>query len=197
MFIKSKSIVVAAVSSIVVSAALVFTLIGYYMYIELKIRDDEKTSIDSLRKVQSQIFSKQIDVSQLTCAIEKSDGGRGRPTIRGIIKNGSTRDIYDIVLKVKFLDVSGASLYEVIFRPLEPTYGTNPIGHISQSHLLGYSRKNALKAKESNAFKRVILNSPKEILSFLDTRKGQRPASLKKSRAWTGSYAWEVISVSL
>jgi len=196
MFIKPKSIVVSIVSSIVVSAVLVFTFIGYYMYIELKARDDEKTSLDLLRKVKSQIFSKYIEISKLTCAIEKSvQAGRGRPAIRGIIKNRGPIGLYDIVLRVKFLDSKGASLYEVIFHPLEPTYGTNPIGHITQSYLLGY-KKGILNANSTNAFRYVIPNCPKEIAdSFLALNKGQISTQPKKARGWEGSLTWEVISV--
>src|SRR3989338_2389949 len=107
MLIKKKSFLVVVLSSIVIFSVLIFTLIGYYMYIELRARDDEKIAQDAIKKIGSRILSKYVAASGLSCALEASGAMKGRVVLKGSLINRSRRDLYNIVLKVKFIDARG------------------------------------------------------------------------------------------
>ena len=197
MFIKSKSLIVVTLSSVVISSVMIFTLIGYYMYIELKERENERVCLDSIKKIQAKIFSKYVEISQLSCEIETSGPLKGRPTITGVIRNLSARRLYNIVLKVKFLDSEKASIYEVVFQPLEPTFGIDQLGPMTMSYLAG-SQKNFLEANASKIFKRLVPNCPRELFgSVPQSRKGKKKTLQKKIGQWSSGLTSEVMSVSL
>lgn len=195
-FIKPKSMIVAIVSSIVISAVLMSTLIGYYMYVELRARDEEKAAVDFMRSAQSRIFSKYVDVSQLSSEIASSGPLKGKPVIKGIVSNRSARRLSAIVVKVKFLDVGEASIYEVVFQPLEPAFGIDQLGPMTMSYLTGASR-NALEANSSRAFKHIIQRCPRELFHLLSQKKGKEKTPPRRMRQWSGGLVAEVISVGL
>jgi hypothetical protein len=196
MFIKPKSLIVVILSSVVISSVLIFTLIGYYMYIELKERDVEKACSDSIKKMQARIFSKHIEISQLSCEMGTSGPLKGKAVISGVVKNSSGRRLASIVIKVKFLDTEGASMYEVMSQPLEPTFGLDQLGSLTRAYLAP-SQRNFLEPNSSRAFKRIIPNCPQEILRTLaPSRKGKKSATKRRSQ-WSGQLTAEVMSVSL
>ncbi len=197
MLIKPKSLIVIFLSSIVISSVLIFTLIGYYMYIELKERDTEKARADSIKKIQAKIFSKYIEIAQLSGEIETSGPLKGRPSIAGVIKNTSARPLCNILLKVKFLDTKKASIYEVVFQPLEPTFGIDQLGSMTMSYLAG-PPKNFLEPNSSKVFKRLVPNCPRELFKpVAESAKGKKGKTQKRLSQWSGGLAAEVVSVSL
>ncbi len=199
MLIKRKSLIVVVLSTIVISTVLACTLIGYYMYLELKEREDERACSNSIKKLEAKIFSKYVDIKGLSYGIEPSGPLKGKPTIKGIIKNRSTRQLYNIILKVKFLDEDGASIYEVIFQPQEPVFGINQLGVMTKAYLTGPQKNMVLEANYSIAFKRTVPNCPKELLQASGSSKRAKsgPAPSKKIGRWSGRLTAEVISLSL
>jgi len=197
MLIKRKSLIVVALSTIVITAALTSTLIGYYMYLELKGREDERASSEAIKRLQAKIFSKYVDIVGLSYGIEASGPLKGKPTIKGVVANRSTRRLYNVILKVKFLDKDGAPMYEVIFQPQEPAFRIDQLGAMTKAYLTG-PKKNYLEADSSSAFKRVIPNCPKELLKGADS--GKRPKNFPASKRlgrWSGRLIAEVISLNL
>ncbi len=197
MLIKRKSIIVVALSAVVISVALTSTLIGYYVYLEIKGREDERGSSDAIKRLEAKIFSKYVDIGGLSYGIEPSGALRGKPVIKGVIANRSTRRLYDIVLNVKFIDEDGASIYEVIFQAQEPAFGIDQLGVMTRAYLTG-SQKSYLEANSSSAFKRIVPNCPTELLKAAGSGKGGKDeAASKKTTRWSGKLTAEVISLGL
>ena len=110
--IKKKSLVVALISSFVISLVLVMTLIGYAVYLELKDEELKQSYNIMLEKVNARVYSKYIEIARLSAAIEPSGALKGQPVVEGILRNRGYRDILDIILRVKFLEIGRASCRE-------------------------------------------------------------------------------------
>jgi len=186
MLIKKKSLIVALVSSFVIASVLVLTLVGYVAYTELKGEELRRAYQGLLQKINAKVYSKYIEIANLDAEIEPQGVLRGKPVIAGLIRNQGNRGVSNILVKVKFLDADGAMLYEVIFRPQEPSLGTQ----FSIPYLTGYS-KVVLKPGSELPFKRILVNCPVEILNELKTGRG----FTKVSGRWSGKFASEILSI--
>jgi hypothetical protein len=197
MLIKPKSLVVVALSSIVIVGVIISTLVGYYMYVELKETENAKVCSETIRKLQARIFAKDIDIADLSFGMESAGSLKDRPVIKGVVRNRSARRVYNVLLKVRFLDAGGSSAYEVIFHPLEPTFGIDQIGSITMSYLKG-PKRDSLEAGSSKTFKRIMPNFPRELLSSSRVvRKDKKSKISKRTYQWPGRLDWEVVSLNL
>lgn len=197
MLIKPKSLVVVALSSVVIAGVLVSTLIGYYMYVELKETENSKVCMDAIRKLQARIFAKDIEASGLSFGMDQAGPLAGRPVIKGVVRNRSARRVYNILLRVKFIDAGGTSVYEVVFHPLEPTFGIDQLGSITLSYLKGPQR-NSIEPASSKTFKRIMPNFPKELLIPAPAgKKDKKDRSSGRAYQWSGRLEWEVVNLNL
>ncbi len=191
MIIKKKSLIVALISSIVISSVLVLTLVGYVMYIELKGEEFKRSYVELLRKANAKFYSKYVEVSKLSAALVGTGALRGRPIIEGLVKNTGYKDIADLLMKVKFLDRDGAVIYEVVFHPQEPSLGSASLTQGLAIPYLSSPSRLIIKYNDSMPFKKILTNCPKEILEEL--KKG---AGFAKSRGrWSGTLSFEVLSL--
>jgi hypothetical protein len=186
MLIKQKSLVVAVVSSFVISLVLVFTLIGYLVYIELKGEEFNASYERLLQKVNARFYSKYIVFEKLAAGIEGAGVLKDKAVIEGSIKNCGYKDITDMLIKVAFTDKDGAVLYEAVFRPQEPSLGGAVISYINYP-LLKSERKAVLKNGGTLSFKKILTNCPAEITRSL-------AASAKGRSGWTGGISAEIVS---
>ncbi|MDD5495551.1 MAG: hypothetical protein PHP46_00445 [Candidatus Omnitrophica bacterium] len=191
IIIKQKSLIVAMVSSFVILLVLVFTLLGYLIYIELSGEDFKRTYEEMLRKVNARVYSGNIDIQRLTAKIEKTGPLKGKPIIEGELKNKGPKEISDILIKVKFLDKDGAIIYETVFHPQEPSLGTSGLGSVSIPYFSGSSRL-TLKTGGSFPFKRVLNNCPGEIMETLQDTSGYA----KGAPRWSGKLTFEVSAIA-
>jgi len=189
--IKKKSLVVALISSFVISLVLVMTLIGYAVYLELKDEELKQSYNIMLEKVNARVYSKYIEIARLSAAIEPSGALKGQPVVEGILRNRGYRDILDIILRVKFLDQDGAIMYEVIFHPQEPALGSSILTQVAIPYLSEAS-KTQIRPEGSLPFKRILAGCPPEILSGL---KNDRPSG-KSTLRWSGRLDYDVLSVT-
>src|SRR3989338_3423967 len=137
MIIKQKSLLVALISSFVVALSLIFTLVGYLVYVELKGEEFRRTYGILLAKANAKAYSRHIDIPNLSAGINNKGPLKGKPVIEGTLKNDGPKDISDILIKVKFLDRDSAILYDVTFHPQEPPLGTSILPQVSIPYLSG------------------------------------------------------------
>lgn len=191
MLIKRKSLIVGLVSSIVIALVLIMTLIGYFIYLELKSGEFDRVYQELLEKAKARVYSKHLDIFALDARIENTGALKGKPIIEGAITNSGSREVVNLVLKIKFMDRDSASIYELIAHPQEPTLGSNTF---TISHLYGYTHPiDALKPGQTLKFKKVITSCPTEI--FVELREGEKPK--KSFGRWSGKLTSEVVSLDL
>jgi hypothetical protein len=101
--------------------------------------------------------------------VKSEDSGplKGYPVLEGSIKNNGTRTVADILLRARLLDKSGASMYEVVFRPQEPSLGRSGLAEISIPYI-NHSNRTAVKPGSSMPFKKILRECPKEIMGELE-----------------------------
>jgi hypothetical protein len=187
MLIKKKSLVVAIISSFIISVVLILTLAGYLVYLELKDKELESTYQQLLQKVNAKLYSRHIEISGLTAAVENTGTLKGKPVVEGNLKNKGYREVADILMLVRFLDKDGAVLYEVVFHPQEPSLGASNMTQLALPYISSHP-KTSIKQGDSFSFKKILANCPKEIASELKGRDHQG--------AWSGKLDAEIISVS-
>ena len=190
--IKPKSALVVILSSAVIASALIFSLIGYYVYSELREQKSAIACAETLKKLQARMLIKRVALSELSCEVETSGPLKGATVIKGVVTNSSGRPLHSIVVKVKFLDASGASIYEALLQPLEPTFGLHQLGSATMSYLTGMPT-NFLAPNISKTFKSIIRNYPKGLLA----PPAARPSLRAKKSRWSGRLLGEVISVGI
>ena len=191
MLIKRKSLIVALVSGFVVSLVLVLTLIGYLAYIELKDEEFKRSYNELLEKANAKVHSKRIDISKLTARMETAGALKGKPIIEGVIKNNGTKNITDLLISVKFLDRDGATIYEEVLHPQDPSLGGSELPIISIPYLSATPRI-ILRPGEHLPFKKILSNCPQEIVMVLGENKG----AAKDAGKWSGRLTFEVLSMS-
>ena len=111
MIIKRKSLVVALISSFVITIVLIVTLAGYFIYIEYKGEEFRKQYQQLLGKVKAGVYSKYITIEGLDAKIENTGALKGKPVIEGVITNKGGKDALNLAIKVGFLDKDGAVIY--------------------------------------------------------------------------------------
>lgn len=172
MLIKKKSLVVALVSSVVIALVLILTLVGYYIYLELKAEEFRRHYQELLGKAKAKVYSKYIEVESLDARIENTGALKGKPIIEGVVINKGTRDVFDLAVAVNFLDKDSAVIYETELMVLEPALGSTPLAYVNIPYLYN-SPKTILKPGERSTFKKVLAGCPTEI--FLELREGEKP----------------------
>ncbi len=191
MLIKKKSLIVALVSSFVISAVLVSTFIGYVIYIEIKGEEFKRSYEVLLQRANAKVYSKYLDASKLEARIEIAGALKGKAVIEGVIKNKGQKNITDLLVKVNFLDRDGAVIYEVTLHPQEPSLGSSGLTQVTIPYLSVHT-KIILKPDETLPFKRILFNCPKEIRGELKKEMG----FAKGAGKWSGKFSFEVLAVN-
>ena len=190
MLIKRKSLIVSFVSSFVIALVLVLTLVGYFVYLEFKGEEFKRHYQDILERTKGRVYSKHVDISGLDARIENTGPLKGKPVIEGIVINKGSKPIFDLAIKVDFLDKDNAVIYEALLRPQEPALGATSISYVSIPYLYT-PPKAVLKPGEKAAFKKIITNCPTEV--FVDLREGEKPK--KAFGKWSGKLISQPVSL--
>ena len=184
--IKQKSLIVALISSFIIALVLVLTLIGYLVYIELKGEEFRRSYQVLLQKANAKVYSKYIEIPDLSAKIENAGALKGKPVIEGILKNKGSRNISSVLVKVKFLDRDGAILYDVSFHPQDPSLGTSVLPQVSIPYLLSPART-PIKPDGAFPFKIILASCPLEIITALKKGAGY----VKGPARWSGKLVFE------
>jgi hypothetical protein len=194
VIIKRKSLIVGLVSSVVIALVLIMTLVGYFIYLELRSREFGRVYQELLEKAKAKVYSRHLDIFGLDARIENTGALKGKPIIEGAVTNKGSREIVNLVLKLNFLDRDSASIYELTAHPQEPALGSTVFTHGTISHLYSYSHPiDSLKPGQTLKFKKIITSCPTEI--FVELREGEKPT--KSFGRWSGKLTSEVISLDL
>lgn len=187
MILKKKSLIVAIISSFVICGSLILTLAGYLVYLELKDKELQSAYQQLLKNVNAKFYSRHIEISGLTAAIENTGTLKGKPVVEGVLKNKGYREVADILMLIRFLDKDGAVLYEVVFHPQEPSLGASNLTQIALPYISVHP-KTSIKPGATFPFKKILTNCPKEIASELnrEARQGE----------WSGKLDADIISIS-
>jgi len=192
MLIKKKSLIVAFVSAVVISIVMVINLIGYMLYLEMKDDESERRYRSDLQKVNAKLYAKYIEIARLGASFESAGALNGRPVLEGIIRNDGYRDIKDIAVKVRFLDRDGAVIYDVSFRPQEPSLGSyDDIAQVSIPHLAVHPLS-VIRPETSLPFKKVLTGCPTDILEDMKAGSG----TSGNRGGWSGRFDYEILSVT-
>ena len=190
MLIKKKSLVVALVSSLVIALVLILTLAGYFIYLEFKGEEFKRYYQELLSKAKARVYSKYIEVEKLDARIENTGVLKGKPIIEGVVTNKSGKDIFNLAVRISFLDKDNAVIYEAEIRPQEPALGSSGIARVNIPYLYAPART-VLKPNQPFIFKKIISGCPTEI--FLELREGQTPK--KAFGKWSGKLTSEIASL--
>ncbi len=192
IIIKAKSLIVSVISSLVIAAVLVLTLVGYLVYIEFKGEEFRRIYEAQLQKISARVYGKYIDIQRLNAKIEDSGALKGKPVVEGVLINKGRRPLANILIKVKFLDTDGTVIYDTVFRPQEPALAvsTTPLDIIP--YLSGHG-KTYLRPADSFPFKVLLFNCPGEIWIALKEKAGHA----KTARRWRGKLAFEILAVDI
>lgn len=189
MTIKKKSLIVVFISSVVICGALVLTLLGYVIYIELKDEESKSYYQNLLQKLNTKIYAKHLEVSKLNAKIEEGGPLKGKAVVEGLIKNCGNKSIKDSLVKMKFLDNDGAVIYEIVFHPQEPSLGTGSLTQLAIPYLYTPSRV-IIKPNDSLHFKKILSNCPDEIRMDLQKKVG---GFVKGAAKWSGNLDFEIL----
>ena len=190
VLVKRKSLIVALVSSLVIALVLVMTVVGYFVYLEFRAKEFKSYYLELLGKAKAGVYSKYIDISNLDARIENNGPLKGKPIVEGIVTNKGIRKIYDLAIKIDFLDKDKAMIYDLVLKPQEPSLGGNAISNVSLPYLYT-APKNILKPNEQIVFKKIITNCPTEV--FVELREGQSPK--KTFGKWSGKLTAQAVSL--
>lgn len=166
MTIKKKSLVLGMISSLVLCSVVTLTLFGYFFYLQLKEKEAKREYLELLHGVNAKAYAKHIEIVKLEARIEKAGVLRGEPLIEGVIKNNGPKNLNDIVLKLKFLNHDGASIYGTAIRPHESYLISSGRSQIPIPRLSS-SSKIVLRAYGELAFKKILTPCPEAIISEL------------------------------
>jgi len=194
MLIKRKSLIVGLVSSVVIALVLVMTLVGYFIYLELKGREFSRVYQELLERAKAKVYSKHLDIFGLDARIENTGALKGKPIIEGAITNEGSKEVVNLEIKLSFLDKDSASIYELTAYPQQPALSGTTLTRASIPRLYNYTYPvDALKPGDTLKFKKIITSCPTEI--FLELREGEKPA--KSFGRWSGKLKSEVKSLDL
>ncbi|MFH1996069.1 MAG: hypothetical protein ABIJ27_03615 [Candidatus Omnitrophota bacterium] len=187
--IKRKSLLVITVSSIVISLALIFSLTGYLIYLEITVRGSraESRRIDGI--LQARRYSSNISISKVSVKIEPSGALLNKPILEGRIENNGMRNVSSLILKTQFKDSQGANIYEVIFDAMSPALGSAKAASAAFSYFSGV-RSIRLPKHSDRTFKHVLLRCPRGIKDAL-----KQESRNDGARQWPGRVTYEILSL--
>jgi len=116
--IKRKSLVVILISSLVISAVLVLTIIGFSLYLGWKGKDLSKTHSLEIAGLNASLYGQHINVSGLSAKKGREGIYKDKFLIEGAIKNTGFRTVGSLMLQVDFLNASHEIIRSETFKPL-------------------------------------------------------------------------------
>ena len=188
--IKKKSLIVGLISSIIIALVLILTLVGYFIYLEFKAEEFRRHYQELLGRAKAKVYAKYIEIEKLDARIENSGALKGKPIIEGVVTNKGARDIFNLVIKISFLDKDDAVIYEVELRPQEPTLGNSAFSGVNIPYIYN-PPKTLLGPNKPATFKNIMSNCPTEI--FLELREGDKPK--KTFGRWSGKLIAHIASL--
>ncbi|MEA3489076.1 MAG: hypothetical protein U9R44_01880 [Candidatus Omnitrophota bacterium] len=176
MFIKKKHILVIILSSIIITAVFVSTLIGYTLYIQWKKDSFELKYRNSIYKLTAELFRKDVFISNVNVKILNNMARPDVPVFEGTLKNNSNKIITSILLEVSFQGQDGTVAYKAWFHPLGEQYP----GDFTLSPVKRQTR-NILFPGKGLSFRHPLRNCPREIVTEVTAKSNFAKNDSKRS----------------
>jgi hypothetical protein len=158
MFIKKKHILVIIFSSVIISVALVSTLIGYTLYIQWKEDSLALKYRSSIYKLTAGLFRNEVALSNVRIMTEGEDQQSGRIFLEGNLKNNTNKTITSLLIEVYFDEPDGTVVYKNWFHPLGEAHLGGP------SIFFGaHPANNVLLPGEDISFRHHFPNCPRKL----------------------------------
>lgn len=163
--IKNRTALVIAFSSVIISSVLALTIFGFYAYLGWKEKEIRKNYKVALYDLNAKTFEKYVIV-KLDARFDTEGIFKGKPIVRGTIKNTSRKTIYSLRLKLAFYDKEHRTVYVDTFYPvgleLESLVNIADIRKMT---------KNFLLEGDSISFKHRLKNCPPKVLEYLKSKR--------------------------
>lgn len=117
--IKLKSTIVIILSSILISAVVLFTILALSLYIGWKESESIKEHRDTVARLNVALYGKYITIQDLRARCEKKDIYKDKCLLEGLIKNTGFRTVSSISVNIDFLNNSGNTIYTERVFPLK------------------------------------------------------------------------------
>jgi len=115
---KLKSILVIALSSILISAVILLTIVALSLFINYKENESARRHNESLASLNARLYGRYVTVRDIRAKYEKRGIHKGKCLLEGLIKNNGYRTLSSVELKVDFLNASGYSIHTERLHPL-------------------------------------------------------------------------------
>ena len=117
--IKLKSTIVIVLSSILISAVILFTILGLSLYLTWRGNESSRLHTAKLVSLNEAVYNKYISVQDLKAEYAAKGLYKGKSLLKGTIKNSGYRTISSIKLSVEFLNKAGETIYTENIFPLK------------------------------------------------------------------------------
>jgi len=161
MRLKPRPTLVIMVSSVIIASVLALTTFGFYAYLEWKKKNIRENHRLALRDLNGRLYEKYIAIN-LSAEIAGRGKLKGKPIIRGSIKNNSNKTIYALKLKAAFYDPKNRVIYVDTFYPVGQEFEAL-IDIVDVT-------KNFLEKGDSVSFTHQLKNCPPEVTNHLKSK---------------------------
>jgi len=116
--IKLKSFLVILLSSLVISLALILTLVVSSLHLSWKEKGVARSHAVEISKLNTEFYGQFINIFDLQAKKGKKNIYKEKYLLEGVIKNAGFRTVGSITLKVDFLNAARQVIHTEVFKPL-------------------------------------------------------------------------------
>ncbi len=187
---KLKSIIVIILSSILISSAILLTILGLSFYHGWKEKESVRQHKEGFARLNARIYNQHIDIQHLEAKYEKEGMYKSKCLLEGVIKNNGYRTVSSVNLSIEFLNAAGDIIYVENFFPLkEPIMPRRRT--IAALSLFTSGKELPLLPSGSLRFKRVLSEQKNKDLT--SPIKYKRYAT--NSGEWSGKFNHRVVGI--
>ena len=188
--IKLKSIIVILFSSLVISAALVITIIGSSLHLSWREKEAAKLHSRKISGLNAKLYGQHINIFDLQAKRGRISIYKEKFLIEGIIKNTGFRTVSSITLRADFLNAAHQAIHTEIFKPL----GSTPLPSktsLAALPIFVSGKELPLAPGQSMRFKHILsCQKDKNVVSPIKYKK-----YATNPNEWSGKFDYQIIMV--
>jgi hypothetical protein len=188
--IKLKSVLVIILSSLVIGAVILSTIIGLSLYLGWKEKEASAAHSEKMAELNVKLYGEHVLVQDVKAKYDKDGLHKGKCFLEGSIKNSGFRTISSLELCVEFLNESGEVMHSERLLPLK----TSELPHRTTIAAISYfisGRENPVLPGKSMRFKHVM--SDQKNKSVISPIKNKRYAT--NPNEWAGKLKHEITKI--
>lgn len=185
--IKHKSLIVIILSSVLISAAILLTIIGISLYNGWSQGESARMHMARVSELNADLYGDNLQVQDLKAEYGRKGMHKGRCLIKGLIKNNGYRTVSSIEMALELTNASGAPVHIERFSPLKTS--TLPrAATIAAVSLFTSGKESPLLPGESVRFVHVLSEQKKK--SVVSPIKNKRYAT--NPNEWAGKFNYRI-----